>query len=125
MALSKMHENKEQENVLNEDESKSFVPFKTLVELRNKIYEEWEEKYETTPLNKFKNPQLRIENIKALLLSFYICFPSSRNEALNLDIVDSEKQARTKEAAIHIKIKIIFGFFIMISKKNIHQLNLI
>ena len=105
MALSKMHENKEQENVLNDDESKSFVPFKTLVELRNKIYEEWEEKYETTPLNKFKNPQLRIENIKALLLSFYICFPSSRNEALNLEIVDSEKQARTKEAAIYIKDK--------------------
>ena len=105
MALSKMHEQKEQNNELNEDEEQSFVPFKTLVELRNEIYQDWNEKYETTALKKFKNPQLRIENIKALLLSFYICFPPARNEALHLEIVDSEKEAKSKEAAIYIKDK--------------------
>ena len=105
MALSKMHEHKEQNNELNEDEEQSFVPFKTLVELRNKIYKKWDEKYETTALNRYKNPQLRIENIKALLLTFYICFPPARNETLNLEIVDSEKEAKTKEAAIYIKDK--------------------
>jgi hypothetical protein len=105
MALSKMHENKEQNNELNEDEEKSFVPYKDLINLRNKIYEEWQDKYETTALNKYKNPQLRIENIKALLLTFYICFPPSRNEALNIEIVDSERQGKTKDAAIYIKDK--------------------
>ncbi len=64
MALSKMHENKEQNNELNEVEAQSFVPYKDLIRLRNKIYEEWNETYENTPLNKYKNPQLRIENIK-------------------------------------------------------------
>ena len=103
MALSKMHEQKEQNNELNEDEAESFVPFDDLVELRNKIYNEWEEKYENTPLKKYKNPNLRINNMKALLLTFYTHFPPSRNEALNLVIVKSEKEAKTKEAAIYIK----------------------
>ena len=118
MALSKMHEQKEQQNELNEDEEQSFVPFKTLVELRNKIYQDWDEKYENTPLNKYKNPQLRIENIKALLLTFYICFPSSRNEGLNLEIVDSEKEAKTKEAAIYIKDKNNIWIYYNTIKKN-------
>ena len=74
MALSKMNDNKERENILNENEVKSFVPFNNLVHLRNEIYSDWEEEYESTPLNKYKNSKLRIENIKALLLSFYICF---------------------------------------------------
>ena len=118
MALSKMHEQKEQQNELNEDEEQSFVPFKTLVEFRNKIYQDWDEKYENTPLNKYKNPQLRIENIKALLLTFYICFPSSRNEGLNLEIVDSEKEAKTKEAAIYIKDKNNIWIYYNTIKKN-------
>ena len=50
MTLSKMHEHKEQNNELNEDETESFVPFKDLIKLRNKIFAEWEEKYENTPL---------------------------------------------------------------------------
>ena len=105
MALSKIQEQKEQNDELNEDEAQSFVPFKELVELRNRIYYEWEEKYENTPLDKFKNPQLRFENIRALLLTFYICFPLARNEASNLEIVKSEKEAKTKGAAIYIKDK--------------------
>ena len=108
MALSKIQEQKEQNDELNEDEAQSFVPFKELVELRNRIYYEWEEKYENTPLDKFKNLQLRFENIRALLLTFYICFPPARrarNEASNLEIVKSEKEAKTKGAAIYIKDK--------------------
>ena len=99
--------NTEQENILDEYEEKSFVPFNDLVDLRNKIYVDWNEEYENTTLNKYKNPKLRIVNIKALLLSFYICFPPSRNELLNLEIVDNEKEALTKEATIYIKDKII------------------
>jgi hypothetical protein len=120
MALSKMHENKEQNNELNEVEAQSFVPYKDLIRLRNKIYEEWNETYENTPLNKYKNPQLRIENIKALLLTFYICFPPSRNEALNLEIVNSEKEAKTKKAAIYIKDKNNIFIYYNDVKKN-HQ----
>ena len=46
-----MHEQKEQNNELNEDEAQSFVPFKDLTVLRNKIYNEQEEKYENITLS--------------------------------------------------------------------------
>ena len=118
MALSKIHEHKEQENKINKNESESYVPYKELISLRNKIYEEWENKYENTPLNRFKNPLLRIENIKSLLLTFYTCFPPSRNEALNLVIVNSEKEAKTKEAAIYIKDKNNIWIYYNDIKKN-------
>ena len=123
MALSKMHENKEQNNELNEVEEHSFVPYKDLIQLRNTIYEDWVEKYENTPLNKYKNPQLRIENIKALLLTFYICFPPSRNEALNLEIVENEKEAKTKKAAIYIKDKNNIFVYYNDVKKNHQPIN--
>ena len=55
----------------------SFVPYKDLIHLRNKMHEDWDEKYETTPLNKFKNLQLRIKKVKALLFSFHICFQNA------------------------------------------------
>ena len=48
MALSKMHEAKEQNNELNETEARSFVPYKDLINLRNKLYEQWEEEYDNT-----------------------------------------------------------------------------
>ncbi len=48
MASCKVHEHKEQINELNEDEAESFVPFKGLIEFRNKIYNGQEEKYENT-----------------------------------------------------------------------------
>ena len=38
MALSKMYDNKEQDNVLNENEEKSFVRFNDLIDLRNKNF---------------------------------------------------------------------------------------
>ena len=61
---------------------------------------------------------LRIENIKSLLLTFYTCFPPSRNEALNLVIVNSEKEAKTKEAAIYIKDKNNIWIYYNDIKKN-------
>ena len=43
-----MHEAKEQNNELNETEARSFVPYKDLINLRNKLYEQWEEEYDNT-----------------------------------------------------------------------------
>ena len=68
---------------------------------------------------------MRILNIKSLLLTFYICFPPSRNEALNLEIVKSKKEAKTKEAAIYIENNKIFIFIIILLKRTISQLSLI
>ena len=87
--------------------------FKDLIKLRNKIYTEWE-KYENTPLKKLKNEKIRMENIEGLLITFYTCFPRSKNEELSLVIVKSEEEERTKEAAIYIKDK----FTIMKLEKN-------
>ena len=54
-ALSKMNETTEKQNILNEQELKSFVPYPELLKLREKLYNEWENNYENTALNKYKN----------------------------------------------------------------------
>jgi len=119
-ALSKMNETTEKENILNEQELKSFVPYPELLKLREKLYNEWENNYENTALNKYKNPMLRIQNIKALLLSMYTLLPPMRNEVMNLEVVTSEKEAHTKKAAIFIKdSKNIFLYFN--EKKKAHK----
>ena len=102
-ALSKMNETTEKQNILNERELKSFVPYPELLKLREKLYNEWENNYENTALNKYKNPMLRIQNINALLLSMYTLLPPMRNEVMNLEVVTSEKEGQTKKAAIFIK----------------------
>ena len=56
--------------------------------------------------------------IKSLLLTFYICFPPSRNEILNLEIVGNEKEAKTKDAAIYIKDKNNIFIYYNTIKKN-------
>ncbi len=51
----------------------------------------------------------------------YILFPPMRNEVMNLEVVSSEKEAKTKKAAIFIKdSKNIFLYFNEI-KKHISQ----
>ncbi len=98
-ALSKMNETTEKENILNEQELKSFVPYPELLKLREKLYNEWENNYENTALNKYKNPMLRIQNIKALLLSMYTLLPPMRNEVMNLEVVTSEKEGTNKKGS--------------------------
>lgn len=103
MNLSKMHESVELNNELSTRERNSFVTLPALIKIRDNIYNKWLDKYETTGLDKYKNPQLRIENMKCLLLSFYVLFPPSRNEVLNLELVKTVKEAKSKQAAILIK----------------------
>ena len=119
-SLSKMSETSEKQNILNEQELKSFVPYQELLKIRQKLYNEWENNYENTALNKYKKPLLRIQNIKSLLLSMYTLLPPMRNEIMNLEVVTSEKEGQTKKAAIFIKdSKNIFLYFN--EKKKAHK----
>jgi len=105
MALSKMHEIKERENILDEREEKAFIEYTELLKLRQQLYNEWLEIYENTPLTKYKNPILRIKNIMSLLVSFYTLYTPMRLEIMHLKIIKSEDEAIENEASIYIKNK--------------------
>ncbi len=45
-----------------------------LIKIRQDLYNDWLEEYETTALNKYKNTKLRIK-IKVILLSFSLLLP--------------------------------------------------
>ena len=91
-------------------EDKAFINYEELLELINKLYNEWAEEYIDAPFTKYKNPLLRIKNITSLLVGFYTLFPPLRLEAMNLKIVDNEQEAEENEYSIILKTKIIFGF---------------
>ena len=121
LALSKINDIKEGENKLNDDrEDKAFINYEELLKLRNKLYTEWAEEFDNTPLNKYKNPLLRIKNITSLLVSFYVLFPPLRLEAMNLKIVDNEQEAEENEYSIYIKDNNNIWIYLN-SKKKFHK----
>jgi hypothetical protein len=112
MALSKMHDMKERDNILDEREEKAFIEYSELLKLRQQLYNDWLETYENAPLTKYKNPILRIKNIMSLLVSFYVLYPPMRLEIMNLKIIKSEDEATENDASILIKNrKNIFLYF--------------
>ena len=121
LALSKINDIKEGENKLNDDrEDKAFINYEELLKLRNNLYTEWAEEFDNTPLNKYKNPLLRIKNITSLLVSFYVLFPPLRLEAMNLKIVDNEQEAEENEYSIYIKDNNNIWVYLN-SKKKFHK----
>ncbi len=92
--LSLIHEQKESENKLDEDEQKKFIDYKELLKIRNDLYNDWVESYENLTIKNRQDINTRNKNIKALLLSFYSLFPPLRNEGLNLKIVNSHEEAK-------------------------------
>jgi len=103
--LSQIYQFNDKKNELNEREQKAFITHNELLKLRAILYETWETEFNETALTKYKNPKLRIKNITSLLLSFYTLFPPARLEPMNLEIVTTEKEAKTKQAALLIKDK--------------------
>ena len=71
--------------------------------VKQDLYNDWENEYESTTLNKYKNTKLRIKNIKSLLLSFYLLFPPLRLEAFNLKVIKDEKDYKNNDSSIYIK----------------------
>ena len=122
LALSKINDIKEGENKLNDDrEDKAFINYEELLKLRNNLYTEWAEEFDNTPLNKYKNPLLRIKNITSLLVSFYVLFPPLRLEAMNLKIVDNEQEAEENEYSIYIKDNNNIWVYLNSKKNSINQ----
>ena len=101
-SLSKIYDMKDKMNEITELEETKFVSWLDLNKLKDKLYNEWLDQYESTTLDKYKNERLRNKNIIALLLNLYINFPM-RLEIMDLEFVNSEKEAKTKQAAIFIK----------------------
>ena len=103
ITLSKIYEFTQKTNKLSPLEQTKFINYDELLKIRQELYNDWENEYENTPLNKYKNPKLRIKNIKALLLSFYLLFPPLRLEAFKLKVIKDEKDYKKNDASIYIK----------------------
>jgi hypothetical protein len=116
-SLSKIYEMKDKMNEITELEETKFVSWLDLNKLKDKLYNEWLDEYEGTTLDKYKNERLRNKNIIALLLNFYINFPM-RLEIMDLEFVSSEKEAKTKTAAIFIKNKKSIWLYFNSKKKG-------
>jgi hypothetical protein len=101
--LSLIHEQKESENKLDEEEQKKFIDYNDLLKIRNKLYNDWVESYENLTIKNKNDINTRNKNIKSLLLSFYSLFPPLRNEGLNLKIVNSHEEAKKGDYNIYIK----------------------
>jgi len=99
---------------------KTIVEYNDLLKNRTILYNKWENEYENTGLDKFKNPLLRINNILSLLVSFYTLFPPMRTEPMDLVILNSEEELNDNDASIYIKDKknIILSFQ---NKKKNHK----
>ena len=61
---------------------------------------------------------MRIKNIKALLLSFYLLFPPLRLEGFKLKIIKDEKDYKNNEASIYIKDDNNIIIYLNTIKKN-------
>jgi len=103
--MSKIYEYIQKSNKLTKLEETKFINYDDLLKIRNDLYKDWENEFETTGLNKYKNNKLRIKNIKSLLLSFYLLFPPLRFEGFKLKVIKDEKEYIKNEASIYIKDK--------------------
>jgi hypothetical protein len=103
MSLSLIHNLKEGNNLLDDNEQTKYINYEELLKLQKKLYRDWEEAYEQQIITKNKDPKIRYLNIKALLLSFYSLFPPLRLEALGLKIVNTEAEALKYDNAILVK----------------------
>ena len=101
--LSKIYEFGQKTNKLTPLEQTKFINYDELLKIRQELYNDWENEYESTTLNKYKNTKLRIKNIKSLLLSFYLLFPPLRLEAFNLKVIKDEKDYKNNDSSIYIK----------------------
>jgi hypothetical protein len=118
ITLSKIYEFNQKTNKLSPLEKTKFINYDELLKIRQELYNDWENEYENTPLNKYKNPKLRIKNIKALLLSFYLLFPPLRLEAFKLKVIKDEKDYKKNDASIYIKDKNIIIIYLNTKKKG-------
>ena len=84
-------------------EQTKFINYDELLKIRQELYNDWENEYESTTLNKYKNTKLRIKNIKSLLLSFYLLFPPLRLEAFKLKVIKDERDYKNNDSSIYIK----------------------
>ena len=103
ITLSKIYEFGQKNNILTPLEETKFINYNELLKIRQDLYNDWENEYESTTLNKYKNTKLRIKNIKSLLLSFYLLFPPLRLEAFNLKVIKDEKDYKNNDSSIYIK----------------------
>ena len=83
-------------------EATKFINYDDLLKIRQDLYDDWENDFETTVLNKYKHNKLRIKNIKSLLLSFYLLFPPLRLEGFKLKVIKDEKDYINNDASIFI-----------------------
>ena len=110
ITLSKIYEYGQKSNKLSPLEQTKYINYDELLKIWKILYNDWEEEYENTPLNKFKNPKLRIKNIKALLLSFYLLFPPLRLEAFKLKVIKDEKEYKIMILQFILKRRTILLF---------------
>ena len=103
--LSKIYEYSQKTNTLTPLEATKFINYDDLLKIREELYNDWENDFENTGLNKYKNNKLRIKNIKSLLLSFYLLFPPLRLEGFKLKVIKDEKDYINNDASIFIKDK--------------------
>ena len=103
--LSKIYEYSQKTNTLTPLETTKFINYDDLLKIREELYNDWENDFENTGLNKYKNNKLRIKNIKSLLLSFYLLFPPLRLEGFKLKVIKTENDYKNNEASIYIKDK--------------------
>ncbi len=118
ITLSKIYEFGQKTNKLTALEQTEFINYDELLHIQKELYNEWDEEYENATLNKYKNPKLRIKNIKAMLLSFYLCFPHLRLEGFKLKVIKDEKDYKNNEASIYIKDDNIITIYLNTIKKN-------
>ena len=55
--LSKIYEFGQKTNKLTPLEQTKFINYDELLKIRRELYNEWDEEYENTTLNKYKNPK--------------------------------------------------------------------
>ena len=103
MSLSLIHNLKEGENKLDDKEKTNFINYPDLLKLQKSLYRTWEQAYEQQLITKNKDPKIRLQNIRALLLSYYSLFPPLRLEPMTFKIVKSEVEALEHDNAILIK----------------------
>ena len=118
ITLSKIYEFGQKTNKLSPLETTKFINYNELLKIRQDLYNDWENEYESTTLNKYKNSKLRIKNIKALLLSFYLLFPPLRLEGFKLKVIKDEKEYKKNDASIYIKDKNNIIIYLNTKKKN-------
>lgn len=117
MSLSLIHNLKEGENKLDDKEQTNFISYEELQKLQQKLYKDWEKKYEEQLITKNKDPKIRLLNIRALLLSYYSLFPPLRLEPMTFKIVKSEAEAKEHDNAIYIKNKANIWIYLNTIKK--------